>query len=147
MCKRAVTIALYLRYLPGSGAHSRACREIRAVRMVSAGVHSFFRMSRQIAPVYELIFGCQIFVSNFIYSHKQKQTLKSWLSAYLNPSSQAVYKERLITPRSFLNILFTYLGWLEWVICGNDNINDKSSFRITCVRLKTSKSNFVNVHT
>ena len=35
--------------------------------MVRAGVHSFFRMSRQMAPVYELIFGCQILVSNFIF--------------------------------------------------------------------------------
>ena len=38
-------------YLPGSGAHRSAYSEIRAVRIVSAGVHSFFRMSRQIAPV------------------------------------------------------------------------------------------------
>ena len=52
--------------LPGSGAHNRACREIRAVRMVKAGVHSFLRISRQIAPVYELMLGCQILVSNFI---------------------------------------------------------------------------------
>jgi hypothetical protein len=34
--------------------------------MVRAGVHSFFRMSRQIAPVYELMFGCQILVMNLI---------------------------------------------------------------------------------
>jgi hypothetical protein len=34
--------------------------------MVSAGVHSFFKMSRQIAPVCELILGCHILVSNFI---------------------------------------------------------------------------------
>ena len=67
-------------YLPGSGAQRRAWREMRAVRMVSAGVHSFFRMSRQIAPVWELMLGCHIFVSNFIYSHEQKQILKSWLS-------------------------------------------------------------------
>ena len=39
---------------------------MRAVLMVNAGVHSFLRMSRQIAPVWELIFGCHIFVSNFI---------------------------------------------------------------------------------
>ena len=40
---------------------------MRAVRIVNAGVHSFFRISRQIAPVCELILGCQILVSNFIY--------------------------------------------------------------------------------
>lgn len=39
---------------------------MRAVLIVRAGVHSFFRMSRQIAPVTELIFGCQIFVINLI---------------------------------------------------------------------------------
>ena len=52
--------------LPGSGAQSRAWREISAVRIVRAGVHSFFRMSKQMAPVTELIFGCHILVSNFI---------------------------------------------------------------------------------
>ena len=36
------------------------------VRMVRAGLHSFLRMSRQIAPVTELMLGCHIFVSNFI---------------------------------------------------------------------------------
>ena len=61
-------------YLPGSGAHRRAYNEIRAVRIVSAGVHSFLRMSRQIAPVCELILGCQIFVSNFIYTIKIDKT-------------------------------------------------------------------------
>jgi len=50
----------------GSGAHINACNEISAVLIVNAGVHSFFRMSRQIAPVCELILGCHIFVSNFI---------------------------------------------------------------------------------
>ena len=54
--------------LPGSGEQSKACNEMRAVLMVKAGVHSFFRMSRQIAPVCELMFGCHIFVSNFIYN-------------------------------------------------------------------------------
>ena len=52
----------------GSGAQSRACSEIRAVRMVKAGVHSFFRMSKQIAPVWELMLGCQILVMNLIYN-------------------------------------------------------------------------------
>jgi len=39
---------------------------MRAVLMVRAGVHSFLRISRQIAPVTEEILGCHIFVSNFI---------------------------------------------------------------------------------
>ena len=56
-----------LRYLPGSGAHRSAWSEMSAVRIVNAGVHSFLRISRQIAPVCELILGCQILVSNFIY--------------------------------------------------------------------------------
>jgi hypothetical protein len=55
-------------YLPGSGAHKSAWSEIRAVRIVRAGVHSFLRMSRQMAPVWELMFGCQIFVMNLIYT-------------------------------------------------------------------------------
>ncbi len=53
--------------VPGSGAQSKACNEIRAVLIVSAGVHSFFKISRQIAPVCELMFGCQILVMNLIY--------------------------------------------------------------------------------
>ena len=59
-------LGLGRRNLPGSGAQRSACKEMRDVRMVSAGVHSFLRMSRQMAPVCELIFGCQILVSNFI---------------------------------------------------------------------------------
>ena len=42
------------------------CREINAVRIVRAGDHSFFRMSRQIAPDSELMFGCHTRVVNFI---------------------------------------------------------------------------------
>jgi len=51
----------------GSGAQSNAYNEISAVLIVRAGVHSFLRISKQIAPVYELILGCQTFVSNFIF--------------------------------------------------------------------------------
>ena len=51
----------------GSGAHSNAYSEISPVRIVNAGVHSFLRISKQIAPVCELIFGCHILVSNFIF--------------------------------------------------------------------------------
>ena len=35
--------------------------------MERAGVHSFLRMSRQMAPVAEEMLGCQILVSNFIW--------------------------------------------------------------------------------
>jgi hypothetical protein len=56
------------RYLLGSGEHNSAYRDRSAVLMVRAGVHSFFRMSRQIAPVWELMLGCQIFVMNLIYN-------------------------------------------------------------------------------
>ena len=35
--------------------------------MVSAGDHWSFKMSKQIAPVCELMFGCQTFVRNFIF--------------------------------------------------------------------------------
>ena len=48
---------------------------MRAVRMVKAGVHSFFRMSRQMAPVWELMFGCQIFVMNFIYCTQKERLI------------------------------------------------------------------------
>jgi hypothetical protein len=41
---------------------------MRAVLIVRAGVHSFFRISRQIAPVAEETFGCHNLVSNFIYN-------------------------------------------------------------------------------
>lgn len=50
----------------GSGADMSACSEISAVRTVSAGLHSFLRMSKQIVPVSLLMFGCQILVANFI---------------------------------------------------------------------------------
>mmetsp|Transcript_31084 Transcript_31084/g.64046 ORF Transcript_31084/g.64046 Transcript_31084/m.64046 type:complete len:190 (+) Transcript_31084:226-795(+) len=50
----------------GSGAQRRAWRERRAVFMVNAGDHWSLSMSKQIAPVCELTFGCQILVLNFI---------------------------------------------------------------------------------
>jgi hypothetical protein len=52
----------------GSGAHKRACSEISAVLIVRAGVHSFLRISRQMAPVWEETLGCHNLVSNFIYN-------------------------------------------------------------------------------
>jgi len=42
---------MVMRDLPGSGAHNKAYNEMRAVLIVRAGVHSFFKMSKQIAPV------------------------------------------------------------------------------------------------
>jgi hypothetical protein len=51
----------------GSGADISACSEMSAVRTVRAGLHSFLRMSRQIAPDSLEMFGCQILVSYFIF--------------------------------------------------------------------------------
>jgi hypothetical protein len=51
----------------GSGAQSSAYKDINAVLIVNAGVHSFFKISRQIAPVYDDTLGCHNFVSNFIF--------------------------------------------------------------------------------
>ena len=51
----------------GSGTQRNAWRDVKAALNVRAGVNSFFRISKQIAPVCELMFGCQIFVSNFIF--------------------------------------------------------------------------------
>jgi hypothetical protein len=54
-------------YSLGSGTHINAWIDSKAVLMLSAGDHSFLRMSRQIAPVWLEMFGCQILVSNFIF--------------------------------------------------------------------------------
>ena len=48
------------------GSHIKACKDSNAVLTERAGDHSFFKISKQIAPVYELILGCHILVSNFI---------------------------------------------------------------------------------
>ena len=37
--------------IPGSGAHNNAYRDNKAVLIESAGLHSFFKISKQIAPV------------------------------------------------------------------------------------------------
>ena len=37
--------------IPGSGEHNNAYKESKAVLIDSAGLHSFFKISRQIAPV------------------------------------------------------------------------------------------------
>ena len=50
---------------------------MRAVRTVKAGLHSFFRMSRQIAPLSLLIFGCHILVSYFICAERRGGTASS----------------------------------------------------------------------
>jgi hypothetical protein len=44
----------------------RAYMDRREVLMERAGDHSSFKISRQIAPVYEDMFGCHILVSNYI---------------------------------------------------------------------------------
>jgi hypothetical protein len=54
-------------YSLGSGTHINAWIDSKAVLMLSAGDHSFLRMSKQIAPVWLEMFGCQILVSNFIF--------------------------------------------------------------------------------
>ena len=41
----------FLSKIPGSGAHIRACSDRSAVLIDKAGLHSFFKISRQIAPV------------------------------------------------------------------------------------------------
>ena len=76
--KHHATIDVNLRTLShtlGSGALSSAHRLSSAVLMVSAGDHSFFRMSRQMAPVCELTFGCHSLVVNC--AHKQTTALDS----------------------------------------------------------------------
>jgi hypothetical protein len=40
-----------IKVLPGSGEHNKAYNESNAVLIDNAGLHSFFKMSRQIAPV------------------------------------------------------------------------------------------------
>ena len=97
------------RNIPGSGAHRSACREISAVRMVRAGVHSFFRMSRQMAPVYELMFGCQIFVSNFIYWQKAWKH-KIWLSQFFSQRLLSSLLDRLETDANYACHLTTLDG-------------------------------------
>jgi len=67
LVKNNKLFCVYSKKLLGSGAQSKACRERSAVRIDKAGDHSFLRISRQIAPVYEDMFGCQILVSNFIF--------------------------------------------------------------------------------
>ena len=49
----------------GSAAASRACNESNTVLRVIAAAHWSLRISRQMAPVTLLIFGCQILVRNF----------------------------------------------------------------------------------
>jgi len=51
----------------GSGEHISAWRLKSAVLIVKAGDHWSFRISKQMAPVWDETFGCQIFVRNFIF--------------------------------------------------------------------------------
>ena len=47
------------------------------MRMVRAGLHSFLKMSKQIAPVSLLMFGCQILVSYFIWGGQEGRDAES----------------------------------------------------------------------
>lgn len=129
---------LRVSYLPGSGAHRSACSEIRAVRMVSAGVHSFLRMSRQMAPVCELILGCQIFVSNFIYTQSRAnanlvKSLKSHNSIILRIFWDWAGYQHGITTAGSEDSHFTYLRWLERVLVGDHDVYYESTLRVACV--------------
>ena len=51
----------------GCGHSKRTCKLSNAVLIPSAGDHWSFRMSRQIAPVWLDMLGCQTLVMNFIF--------------------------------------------------------------------------------
>ena len=102
--------------LPGSGQQSRACRDNSAVRMESAGLHSFFKMSRQIAPVWLEMFGCQIFVSNFILYNE----LISW-DSYLRGLVRVLTRKHDVN-RKFSSlvggVLLQNKSWNAWACLG-----------------------------
>lgn len=80
------------------------------MRIVRAGVHSDLSISKQIAPVWELIFGCQICVSNFIYI---------WELFY-----------------SYLKNNRTYYRRLKWILLRKLNIDYENPILVACIFLK-----------
>lgn len=101
--------------------------------MVNAGVHSFFRMSRQIAPVYELILGCHIFVSNFI-CNKHCSLSPSALPRVIAAEMSTASVEDRVDQKG------TYFGRLEWVVRGNRDVYYKGTSLVASVRLSRSKA-------
>ena len=104
------------------------------MRIVSAGVHSFLRMSRQIAPVCELILGCHILVSNFICK-------EIWLTrpGQQGKISTAQAQDHRHILRA-INCVKTYLRGLEGVLVGNHDVDDEGATSVTCVSLYREKS-------
>jgi hypothetical protein len=85
---------------------------MRAVRIVRAGVHSFFRMSRQMAPVWEDTLGCQSLVSNFIYEF--------WLAIFRFNGG-------------------TYFWRLERIVWGDLDVYDEGTSFIACIFLNNAE--------
>jgi hypothetical protein len=106
--------------IPGSGPHIKAWRDRQAVLIERAGLHSFFKISKQMAPVWLEIFGCHIFVSNFI------------LELHL-----------MLLPKGFFlvnaaHFSMFYLWWFIGILGRELNVYLKNSIFITCVLLKIS---------
>merc|ERR1719330_730068 len=71
----------------GSGVDKRAWSDNNAVLIVSAGLHSFFNMSKHIAPVWEETLGCHTFVMNFIFGGSKGYSLGILMSTAKVPPS------------------------------------------------------------
>lgn len=52
--------------------------------LLASTYHWSFKMSKQIAPVTELIFGCQIFVKNFTYNYNLEKKMNLCLYMVLS---------------------------------------------------------------
>lgn len=52
--------------------------------LLASTYHWSFKMSKQIAPVTELIFGCQIFVKNFTYNFSLEKKMNLCLYMVLS---------------------------------------------------------------
>ena len=77
--------------------------------MVKAGDHSSLRMSKQMAPVCEEIFGCHILVSNCIFGGTYGYLSGILMSIWKVPPSYTLSSGPLMVP--FQCLMFSFTVW------------------------------------
>lgn len=111
----------------GSAADNKAWRESNTVRRVIAAAHWSLRISRQIAPVTEDIFGCHILVINLTFGGLNGYVSGTLISRTKLPPSYGVSGGPAISPLSSVKLSFTNSTRIAHLATSSDFITSLNS--------------------
>lgn len=108
----------------GSAAASRACNDNNTVRRVIAAAHWSFRISKQIAPVTELILGCHILVINRTLGGLNGYVSGILISSWYLPPSYGVSGGPAISPLNSVKFSSTRSTLIWFLLVSNSCVLD-----------------------